>query len=1622
MRKISAILLTLAMVSTVFASVPMVYAKEPVQNSVLDQAWTGDQIITPGEIYTNEIIWVTGNITIPTGASLTLVNTTIVMNSSATIRYHIEVQNGGALALIDGGDGLAPMDVGDSDPSIITANVTANYNFWIDAGATVSVQNSQIQYAGNNTNMPPDPWSGIFIQSNSVSIQNSLISDCEHALIYDSCFPALLAFNNISNNNGLGVGIGALTNPLYKITGTISNNNIVNNGGTGLEMHAPDIDVEIFNMNVSENNYGINIYGDATSYANIHNNILWRNFGPSDNGASAIYVYANETGIVDATVTHNTVIENQCGVRLGFRYGGIQSGTTTALIANNTLIGNDGGTLVNAEGNANVKMVDNYQAGSDYFSKVDKVKFGMEPSNDYACQNLTLEYARNVVWCGMAGDGWNTAVVLQTGAQKEMVATVSDNDIRGGANMGGVFWLGSSRNSWNYMPENLTAYVADNYIQLLYDFDSWSSSDISYAFTFDSQFNTDLTFIDNTYYSTDAAEGGPDYGNSVLYMGADDSEGDMTYNLTALIQGNRFITRNQYDDNMRCAYIWGNAKLDLDVKIIDNYFEYIEYYSPSYYMTGFIIFGDPRDADYGPVNVHLDIMNNEMFIVIPDGHGIAPWGLTRFSPNASCENTFLNYTGNDVTYVGSDSQSYLTGTLIIGNADDDEFSKNVTANINDNNIFADFGSGADTAGGAIVLNAWENLIVNMNNNRIESIQTDETTSTPYGVRLGFYCNSNGIITKNTTVKMNNNDIITAGRGSALLVGALNDLDFEFDGGEISKAFYGDCGGWGPYGTEYSYGSGIAMLAPYMNATIKNAYIHDNHGAGIYADIEYDANIDIMDCTIEDNLWHGILLQSQNGVIDATGSIEGCTITGNGANLNGDLPGLGSGMYFDNVIADVVNCTLDNSGGNVELGIMSESHVTALNTIFDKNSVFLDSAAGFLTGGTQPENTWATWAAVGNNGYFNITIDGVSADVGPVDLTGVVGGGQVATAVTNALVAAGFTGVTCTWTGTDFVITSGTTGNQSTVSALTTHSGALGTDISGVAASTGVTAWWLDCAINGTSTAGTTATLLVQWFMHVKAQQLSSGLGLPGASVTVRDVTGTVVGTGTTANDGWRCFVVDEYFQNVTQSNIDRTYFTAHSVSATKGTATGNAAPVIMDATKDVIVILDYTSFPPVANAGPDQTVNEDVNMTFDGSGSTDDFWITNWTWTCAAANCTLYGETVNYTFNTPGVYTVTLTVTDYEGYTDTDSVNITVVDVAAPVANAGPDQTINEDSVVTFDGTGSTDNVAIINYTWTFTDGSTVVSLYGVSPAYTFQMPGAYSVTLTVSDGTNTATDTVIITVRDITAPVVDAGAGKTVPQGTTVILDGSPSFDNVGIVSYVWTFNDGANEVILAGKFINYTFTQQGNRTVALKCTDAAGNSATGTTWVNVCDMTPPNVLVVAPGESLTGVPIDWALIIVFDEPMDTASVEAAFSISGANATVTGFTWDATNRYVTIDFSTLAYGTTYTFMVGANSSDVAGNHMVTAYTGSFKTISAQETPEIQEPETNFFTDNWWILVVIIVILGILLLVSLLRGGSKEPAPPAPETPPEPPVEPETPAEPPEEAPAEPEVETEEIQ
>ncbi len=154
-----------------------------------------------------------------------------------------------------------------------------------------------------------------------------------------------------------------------------------------------------------------------------------------------------------------------------------------------------------------------------------------------------------------------------------------------------------------------------------------------------------------------------------------------------------------------------------------------------------------------------------------------------------------------------------------------------------------------------------------------------------------------------------------------------------------------------------------------------------------------------------------------------------------------------------------------------------------------------------------------------------------------------------------------------------------------------------------------------------------------------------------------------------------------------------------------------------------------------------------VTFSADGSSSQNEGELTYaWDFAGAASATTL---TATHTFANPGLYVVTLTVTDAVGEVGTTSVDIRVRG-AAPTAVISADPTSGDAPLlVRLDGSGSSaPDDQIRDYIWDLGDGSPSSGL--VAPMHVFSTPGTYTVTLTVRTGGGVEdTATVTITVRD---------------------------------------------------------------------------------------------------------------------------------------------------------------------------------------------------------------------------------------------------------------------------------
>jgi parallel beta-helix repeat protein len=261
--------------------------------------------------------------------------------------------------------------------------------------------------------------------------------------------------------------------------------------------------------------------------------------------------------------------------------------------------------------------------------------------------------------------------------------------------------------------------------------------------------------------------------------------------------------------------------------------------------------------------------------------------------------------------------------------------------------------------------------------------------------------------------------------------------------------------------------------------------------------------------------------------------------------------------------------------------------------------------------------------------------------------------------------------------------------------------------------------------------------------------------------------------------------------------------------------------------------------PPTAVAGPDISADEGTIVRFNGSASTDNVGVAVYTWQVErnGENVILLGISPEHNFTAPGTYNVTLEAMDSAGNRGTDSMAISVRDNTPPVADAGPDRTVDEGAIVRFNGSASTDNLGIASYQWSFNDGTGDITLDGCCQNHSFSIGGTYPVELKVTDAAgHWSVDSMTVTVRsDIEPPVAEAGPNQTIVAGLAVKFNGSASMDNSGISNHTWSFTHNDTAVSLYGPEPEFIFWTPGNYTVALVVLDPKGNSGMDNVTITV-------------------------------------------------------------------------------------------------------------------------------------------------------------------------------------------
>lgn len=246
--------------------------------------------------------------------------------------------------------------------------------------------------------------------------------------------------------------------------------------------------------------------------------------------------------------------------------------------------------------------------------------------------------------------------------------------------------------------------------------------------------------------------------------------------------------------------------------------------------------------------------------------------------------------------------------------------------------------------------------------------------------------------------------------------------------------------------------------------------------------------------------------------------------------------------------------------------------------------------------------------------------------------------------------------------------------------------------------------------------------------------------------------------------------------------------------------------------------------PNVAPVAAFEVETDELSVSVDGAGSSDpDGTIATYEWDFGDGGSGTGVQAV-HTYSVPGVYEVTLTVTDDDGVAG--SVTKEVVVTTAPVADftAAVDETRLD-----VDGSASSDDEEITSYEWDFGDGGTAT---GVTASHTYAAGGTFDVTLTVTDNRG-KTGSVTKQVSVEAANVAPVASFTVTPDGLSLGVDGTGSSDPDGtITAYEWDFGDGGTA---AGATASHTYAAAGTYEVTLVVTDDDGATSSSAQEISV-------------------------------------------------------------------------------------------------------------------------------------------------------------------------------------------
>ncbi len=274
---------------------------------------------------------------------------------------------------------------------------------------------------------------------------------------------------------------------------------------------------------------------------------------------------------------------------------------------------------------------------------------------------------------------------------------------------------------------------------------------------------------------------------------------------------------------------------------------------------------------------------------------------------------------------------------------------------------------------------------------------------------------------------------------------------------------------------------------------------------------------------------------------------------------------------------------------------------------------------------------------------------------------------------------------------------------------------------------------------------------------------------------------------------------------------------------------------------------------PQANAGEDFATLIGSEIFLNGSGTFNSDVEYQWQWQIKSVpeNSTVNIDTLSnanianpsFVPDVPGDYIFSLTVINNSAISTPNEIKISVLENnTPPVANAGENKSVTTNTLVTLNAAKSFDpDGNQLSYSWAITTSPKVTNIIlqqTTSKTLNFvpDVDGIYELSLTVSDGIDSNTATIIITATSSVEipnnpPVANTGSNQEVLVNQKVFLDGSGSSDADGDpLIYTWSmiapFGSSAVLENAMSEHPNFTPDIDGDYEISLSVYDGTNNS----------------------------------------------------------------------------------------------------------------------------------------------------------------------------------------------------